>query len=303
MDNEKIKNFFSKEKLKELVDKIKEFLNKKEVKDFLNKTKEISIKLFYFAKEKSKIVWAKIKEKMPIVKSYCTKAYKFIKAQTIKLCLFIKAKTPVVCKFIKEKSIVVYNEIKKNPKQGIVAGVILLFAILLIVFSFSGSKDEASTVLETTKTSKVVSEVKAVKNANIVSKLKNQTQPTTAVLKFTAETEKPLVFEVFYTVKREVWFDAQHVVSYQGSAGLNEYEIELPFKEVFKVRLDFGSNPGTVVLSNMSMIGTQNADLSDTSNYDFRNIEEYEIGPNGDVVFTSHEKDPFIIYKKALLPE
>ena len=92
-------------------------------------------------REKSKIVWAKFKEKMPIIKSYCIKAYKFIKAQTIKLCLFIKAKTPVVCNFIKEKSIVIYNEIKKNPKQGIVAGVIFLFAILLIVFRILHHKD------------------------------------------------------------------------------------------------------------------------------------------------------------------
>ncbi len=297
MDKEKIKNFFNKEKLKELVDKIKEFLNKKEVKDFINKIKETLIKLFYFIKEKSKIAWVKIKEKMPIIKDYCIKAYKFIKAQTIKLCLFIKAKTPVVCKFIKEKSIVIYNEIKKNPKQGIVAGVIFLFAILLIIFSLRGSKDETSAVLETTKTSEVVSDI------NVKKEVKRAFQPTTAVLKFTAKTEKPLVFEVFYTVEREVWFDPQHFVTYQGKAGLNEYEIELPVKEVFRVRLDFGSNPGTVVLSNLEMIGTQNADLRDTNNYDFRNIETYEINPNNDVIFTSQDKDPFIIYKNSLLPE
>ena len=51
------------------------------------------------------------------------------------------------------------------------------------------------------------------------------------------------------------------------------------------------------------MLGTQNADLTDNTNYDYRNIDNVVVNADGSITITSNQEDPFIIYKKALLPE
>ena len=266
-------------------------MDKEKIKSLIAKTVIKLKELFDIVVKVSKVVYAKIKEKMPIVKRIALKIFNLTKAMLVKLFIFIKAKTPVVCKFIKEKSIVVYNEIKKNPKQVLVAFIIFVFAMLLLFFTLRGSNDNK--VVETVVTKKEIT----------IEKKVEKTLPTTAVLRFTADTQKALTFDVFYTVEREIWFDAGHIVSHQGKEGLNDYEIELPVDKVYRIRLDFDSAPGEVKLSNMNIYGTQNVDLTDTSNYDYSNIDNVEVNQDGSITFISNQEDPYIIYGKSLLPE
>ena len=74
------------------------------------------------------------------------------------------------------------------------------------------------------------------------------------VLTFTATSEKDFNYEVFYTVEREVWFDAGHMVEYPGKAGTHRDCIGIPSDEVYRIRLDIASNPGSVSVKDIILM-------------------------------------------------
>ncbi len=177
--------------------------------------------------------------------------------------------------------------IKNNLKQVIVAVVILIFAIVMLVLGLSGlfSKKQATETVQKTITP-VVEEVK---------------KPTNVVVNFTATSENPITYEIFYTTEREVWFDGSHVLSIEGKEGEYTYAIDLPLEKIYRFRLDFGSNPGKVTIKDIYLSGTQEYDLNSFDLYEFKNINNAKIDDNGNITFSSDNEDPYMAYRPALI--
>ena len=130
-----------------------------------------------------------------------------------------------------------------------------------------------------------------------------EVEPENAVLMFTATAEKDFNYEVYYTVEREVWYDAEHVVAEEGKTGTHNYSIVLPEKAVYRIRLDFGSAPGTVTVKNVRLDGSQKADLNDFNNYEFAQIDKYQKNEDGSLTITSEQGDPYMAFRTELLSE
>lgn len=136
-----------------------------------------------------------------------------------------------------------------------------------------------------------------------VSKEVIKIEPQNVVLTFTATAEKDFTYQVFYTVVREVWFDASHVIDYEGKAGTQKYSIVLPEKSIYRIRLDFGSEPGTVTIKDIYVTGSQVADLNDFSKYELNQLDKSTVNKDGSLTFVSHQADPYIAYREALQEE
>ena len=227
------------------------------------------------------------------------------------------------------------KEIKITKKQKIVAGIIVAVAVILLISVFSGEKteptkptsapikveeklpEEAVKVVEPKTAEKVEEKPQAVEPAKVeepqkaveekelpkVTKEIIEVEPKNSVLTFEATSEKPLNYQVFYTVKREVWYDASHVVEHAGEAGTHKYSIVIPSDKVYRVRIDFDSNPGKVTIKNIYLDGTQKADLNNFDGYAYNQIDTKTKNKDGSLTLTSGEDDPYMEYLTPLLPE
>ena len=113
-------------------------------------------------------------------------------------------------------------------------------------------------------------------------------------------SKKAIDYEVYYTVERETWYSEDRVVRIHGKAGSHSYVFALPVKKIYNLRIDFGENPGAVMVNDVRLLGTQKAILSDFENYSFNQIDHHSITPKGQLVFISEKEDPFIIYNNDL---
>ena len=213
----------------------------------------------------------------------------------------------------KDKFKSLYNTAKQNPKQLIVAGIILLFAIIILTLGLK-DKPAPKVVLpevnikdlaphkEETKTIPLKGAEKTIttKDGYDSEISKEVYVPTTAVLNFTATLEQDMTFEVFYTTKRDTWFNSSEVLRYNATEGTNTYAIELPVKEIYRIRLDFAENSGAITFSDMHLSGTQEADLRDYSLYEFSQLGEITYNEDGSISFVVSSKDPYIAYRKEL---
>ena len=232
---------------------------------------------------------------------------------------------------------------KVTKKQKIVAGTIALVALILLVSVFGSKKEEKpvpssavkveekmqtkeeaqaekpreqqpevkeSEEPETVQTSKEAETQEKVAEENVIenkmpiaTKEVIKVEPKNSVLTFETTTDKALTYQVFYTVEREVWYDAEHVVEHKGKAGTNKYSIVIPSEKVFRIRIDFDSNPGKVMIKNIYLDGTQKADLNNFGGYAYNQINSKTQNRDGSLTITSEEDDPYMEYLTPLLPE
>lgn len=235
------------------------------------------------------------------------------------------------------------KEIQITKKQKIVAGIIALVALILLVSVFGGKKEDEKTApsvavkveekmpikeeAEVQKTPEQQPEVKeaveavepateeteveekVVEEEVAESKIPEATkevikvEPKNSVLTFETTTEKALNYQVFYTVEREVWYDAEHVIDHQGEAGTHKYSIVIPSDKVFRIRIDFDANPGKVTIKNIYLDGTQKADLNNFDGYAYNQIDAKDKNKDGSLTITSQQDDPYMEYLTPLLPE
>ncbi len=237
------------------------------------------------------------------------------------------------------------KDVKITKKQMIVAGIIVLVAIILLASVFGGKKEEAKApivkveeklpvqeenkvqepTVEQIEEQKVEQEVQPIeevapapaptpqvvtteeenteKNIPEVTKEVIEVEPQNSVLTFETTTEKALNYQIFYTVEREVWYDASHVIEHQGEAGSHKYSIVIPSGKVFRIRIDFDSNPGKVTIKNIYLDGTQKADLNNFDEYAYNQIDAKDKNKDGSLTITSQQDDPYMEYLTPLLPE
>ncbi len=203
---------------------------------------------------------------------------------------------------LKAKLINLYIYIKKEPKKAIVI-VGSIFFIILFIFSLKLSEDkkeEPSLIKEEVSVpiEEPIIEEPIIEEEEVIEK-KEHKDIDKVVLNFTAITSKPILFDIYYTNERNVWFDGNHYVTHQGKSGRNDYSIILPEDTIYRIRLDFGENPGKVIIRDIYLSGTQNFDLNDFSVYEFNQLEGVKYNNRG-IIFTSSGNDPYMAYRRSL---
>jgi hypothetical protein len=268
------------------------------------------------AKEKMKKMIAEVKEKLPVVmeklkgiaqkvKEKAPVYFDKLKKVTMKVVAKIKEKAPiywektkVILQKIKKEAPIYMNKAKefckKNPKQVIVGAVIFLVAIVLILASLpSEKKQEITQVKVPTQKVEIKKEVLPIIDKETKVKAVEQKY---VYFNFTAQADKDFNYQVFYTVKDEIWYDPKHVVSVTGKAGEQTYKVAIPADKIYRVRLDFDVENEEVTVSNIYLTGEQEADLNNFKDYLFNDIAKKTINKDGSLTVITKEQDPHIGY-------
>ena len=270
------------------------------------------------AKEKMKKMIAEVKEKLPVVmeklkgiaqkvKEKAPVYFDKLKKVTMKVVAKIKEKAPiywektkVILQKIKKEAPIYMNKAKefckKNPKQVIVGAIIFLAAVILILVSCSSEKKE-EIIYAKVPTQKVEIKKEVLPTVDEVAEVKVKAGEQKYVyFNFTAQADKDFNYQVFYTVKDEIWYDPKHVVSVTGKAGEQTYKVAIPADKIYRVRLDFDGENEEVTVSNIYLTGEQEADLNNFKDYLFNDIAKKTINKDGSLTVITKEQDPHIGY-------
>lgn len=120
------------------------------------------------------------------------------------------------------------------------------------------------------------------------------------IVSFNAQTSKDLTFQVFYTTQPKTNFSEKESLKQLVKAGNNNIIFKLPIKNIIRFRIDSGSNPEEVKLSNITVSGNKSVRLDGENLWTFnKHIENYSYY-DGVLTLVSNQGDPYIIYKHEL---
>ncbi|MBQ4400232.1 MAG: hypothetical protein II830_02930, partial [Alphaproteobacteria bacterium] len=110
---------------------------------------------------------------------------------------------------------------------------------------------------------------------------------------FNAEAKKDIQYQVFYTEESGQYFNEKQSVKKPIKSGSQKVEILLPIEKIVKIRLDIGSNPEEVVISDLQVKGRKDVKLN-YNEFIQNQIDKYEV-KNNKLYITSNKGDPYII--------
>lgn len=119
------------------------------------------------------------------------------------------------------------------------------------------------------------------------------------IVSFNAVATKDLTYQVFYTTTPEQAFNEPNSIRYNVKAGKVRVKIVVPTNNIVRFRLDFGSNPEKLVISDLVLNGSQKLKFDDFNKFNFLNIDNKQIEPNKLTINTNH-RDPYIVYRDKL---
>ena len=82
--------------------------------------------------------------------------------------------------------------------------------------------------------------------------------------------------------------------------GASEVVAKIPAVRLRKLRVDFGSAPGVVRIGRLRVCGYPDVMLDWNDFRQKKDIDRYEVKPDGTLVLTSKRNDPYVIYDKSL---
>ncbi len=118
------------------------------------------------------------------------------------------------------------------------------------------------------------------------------------IVSFNTEAKKEIYYQVFYTEANGQNFNEKQSVRKNIKSGSQKVEILLPIEKTMKFRLDIGSNPDEVVISDLQVRGSKNVKLN-YNEFNKNQIDKYEV-KDGKLYITSNKGDPYIWYKPEL---
>lgn len=178
-----------------------------------------------------------------------------------------------------------------DTKQLIVSIIILFVAVIMIINAYPTKQPtlpkKQLQVVTNTVTPKA-EEIPDIEEEN-------------NILSFTANTEEKFDFQIYYTVSADMSYDDEFSVIYPAEQGTHEYRIVLPLQDIYRIRIDFGTNPGKVNIKNIHLSSAPEADLNNFSEYSFSQLDNIEINEQG-LSFTSEGDNPLMEYLHLLKP-
>lgn len=190
-----------------------------------------------------------------------------------------------------------------DRKQALLGVVILFVAILFLAFAFKSEPEAPQTAnvvpaLNGSNSSETT-EAKAVEPTP-VAKAEAKGNVT---LHFTATTERDMEYKLYYTVSPRADFDGEHVVAISGKKGTDTYSVELPVSQIAKFNIQLEPVAGTVTFKDISLSGSQEADLNNFNAYEFWQVEDVKINADNSLSFLSRSSAPSLVLYRSLMPE
>ena len=118
------------------------------------------------------------------------------------------------------------------------------------------------------------------------------------IVSFNAEAKKEIQYQVFYLEANGQNFNEKRSVRKKIKSGNQKVEILLPIEKIVKIRLDIGSNPGNVIISDLQIKGSRSIKLN-YNEFNKNQIDKFEV-KNGKLYLTSNQGDPYLPYKNEL---
>ncbi len=155
---------------------------------------------------------------------------------------------------------------------------ILLFLIFLITIGITTTMDR-------------------FKKEQVVISRDYEVSPLTLVLDW--EIEKPFNLQVFYLHEKELFSESESI---RKNVKPIDKHIELPLSvDVIRgLRLDFGSNPGKIVIKNIEVKANHFVNFNDWTDWRYINIDKHTILSDGKLEIVSENRDPYIFYNPQI---
>ena len=118
------------------------------------------------------------------------------------------------------------------------------------------------------------------------------------VVSFNAEAKKEIQYQVFYTEAKGQGMNEKQSVRKNIKSGSQKVEILLPIEKIVKIRLDIGSHPEEVIISDLQVKGSKNVKFN-YNEFNKNQIDKYETKGNK-LYIASNQGDPYIWYKQEL---
>ena len=132
-------------------------------------------------------------------------------------------------------------------------------------------------------------------NTEVTSSLIDE--PKDITLKIDWEIEKDFILQVFYTKHRSEDFNETSSLKRKVGPQDKHIEIVLPVEKIYKIRYDFGSNPGKVILKKVEISGDQYINFSNWREYMYLNMEKNKIHKEDNTLeLVSSHRDPYMIF-------
>ncbi|MBP5343790.1 MAG: hypothetical protein J6Y85_01775 [Alphaproteobacteria bacterium] len=113
---------------------------------------------------------------------------------------------------------------------------------------------------------------------------------------FNQGTDTDVKYQVFYTLSEEENFNESHSVRSQAEAMDSEVKIHIPETHISKFRLDPGTAPGQVTISNLKLLGDKEIELDDFNEFRYSPDVEDKIIENNKITIISNKRDPYMVY-------
>ena len=104
--------------------------------------------------------------------------------------------------------------------------------------------------------------------------------------------------EFYFTQDEETAFRER--VTVRVPKGVSEVVAKIPVERLRKLRVDFGSAPGVVKIGRLRVCGQLDVMLDWNDFSQKKDIDRYDVKPDGTLVLSSKRNDPYIVYGKAL---
>lgn len=121
--------------------------------------------------------------------------------------------------------------------------------------------------------------------------------PKPIKLSFKTTLNKPVEFQVFYTSSSKESFSEKRSLKRKIQAGSNQKVIfKLPAKKIKRLRLDFGSNPGEILIRRLQLQGLWTQKIRNFEG-SYNQIDSFT-SDKGKLLILSEQKDPYLFFKK-----
>lgn len=120
------------------------------------------------------------------------------------------------------------------------------------------------------------------------------------IVSFNAQTSKDLTFQLFYTTNAQTGFSEKESQRQFVKAGDSKVVFSLPIKKIVKLRIDEGSNPGKVEISDIRVLGDRKVKLNNGRAWTYNSHIEQSSFDGSTLTLVSNQQDPYIVYKGQL---
>lgn len=116
---------------------------------------------------------------------------------------------------------------------------------------------------------------------------------------FKVTNVEKITFTLYYTTSVADDFDEKHTITKQVKRGTTRVKMIIPAQKVAKVRLNMNDRFGSMNLSKIKLNGYNGVDMSDYSDFRYINVDDEEIVPDGSLMVSSEQDNPYILVNRA----